>query len=182
MRPNSTLKLFSKALISLTFLTLAACSGGKETMRLPGSPVEFEFEKTDKPNVFASYNGDVVSVDQIISQNPVYKDFKNQENLIRLEYIFRKFVQSTQKMAAAELDIYLPEATKSAPDLAKSWGINLNPKVKIQFKKTPPDVDVIAQWGDQQVRALDVEKTSVRLALVKSRSFHENLNRLRKQP
>ena len=179
MHTNSILNLFSKAVISLTFLTLAACSGGKETMHLPGSPVEFEFEKSDKPEVYATYNKDTVSMEQISNQNPVYNDFKNQENLIRLDYILRKFAQGTQKAIAPELDIYLPEAGKSPTDLAKSWGINLNPKTKVHFKKTPPDKDVIAQWGDQQVRAQDVEKTSVRLAIMKSRVFHENLSRLK---
>ena len=183
MRTNLNVRLSSKALISLFFLTTVAlitgCSSGKETMHLPGSPVEFEFEKSDKPEVYATYNKDTVSVEQITSQNPVYKDFKNQENMIRLEFILRKFVASTQKMNDPELDLYLPEAAKSPTELAKSWGLVLNPKAKIQFKKTPPDKDVIAQWGDQQVRAQDVEKASVRLALIKSRAFHENLNRLK---
>ena len=168
-----------KLILSALFLTLAACSSGKETLKLPGSPIEFEFAKSDKPEIYATYNGDTVTTEQIISQNPVYTDFKNQESLIQLEYILRKFAPASIKLNISELDIFLPEPTKSVSDMAKSWGLTLNPKAKIQFKKTPPDKDVIAQWGDQQVRAQDVEKTSVRLALVKSRSFHENLNRLK---
>ena len=55
----------------------------------------------------------------------------------------------------------------------------MNPKAKINFKTTAPDKDVIAQWGDQQIKASDVDISSVKLALVRTRAYRENLNRLK---
>ena len=54
-----------------------------------------------------------------------------------------------------------------------------NPKTKITFKPAAPDKDVIAQWGDQQIKSSDVDASSVRLALVRTRAYRENLNRLK---
>ncbi len=158
---------------------LAGCGSQHETIRLGGSPVEFQLEKASNPDVYATYKGGTVSTGQILDQNPVHADLLVQENLIRIEYVLRKFTDDSKAAAGATLDIFLAEPKKPIADLAKNWGITLNPKNKVVFKPTAPDKDVIAQWGDQQVKTSDVDISSVKLALVRTRAYRENLNRLK---
>jgi protein-disulfide isomerase len=160
-------------------LGIVGCSSQRETIRLGGSPVEFQLEKSSTPDVYATYKGGTVSTGQILDQNPVHADLKIQENLIRIEYILRKFADDTKAAAGTPLEIFLPEPNKSIAELEKAWGIAINPKSKITFKATAPDKDVIAQWGDQQIKASDVDASSVKLALVRTRAYKENLNRLK---
>jgi hypothetical protein len=160
-------------------LGIVGCSAHHETIRLGGSPIEFKLEKSSTPGVFATYKGGTVSDEQILDQNPVNADLKVQENLIRIEYALRKFSEDTKAPVGTTLEIFLAEPKKSVTELAKNWGISLNPKNKVAFKEAAPDKDVIAQWGDQQIKASDVDASSVLLALVRTRAYRENLNRLK---
>ena len=165
-------------LIAFGFLALTACTSSTEKIHLVGSPIEFKLQKSTDPEVYATYNGGTVSTQQIMEQNPVQADLKNQENMIRLEFILQKFIEDSKASTSANLSIFLPEPTRSITDLSKSWGLALNPKSNITFVKVAPEKDVIAQWGDQQIKTADVDGSSVRLAIVRTRAYRENLNRL----
>jgi hypothetical protein len=168
---------FQHALSIIIPLILTACGSGEEKLSLPGNPLVFQLEKPTADGVFATYAGGSVTREQILDQNPVEADLHVQETLIRLEAVLTKFA-ADPKAAGANLDIFMDPPKKSAADLAKTWGLTIPNKAKINFKSTPPDKDVVAQWGDNQVKASEVDATSVRLALVKTRAFRENLNRL----
>lgn len=166
-------------LLSLLLLALVGCGVKTESIHLADSPIEFKLQKSTTPDVYATYEGGTVSTSQILDQNPVFLDLKNQENLIRIEHILRKFASDGAASGSTALNIFLPAPQKNVMELAKNWGITLNSKTKINFKDTAPDKDVIAQWGDQQIQTTDVDVASVRLALVRTRAYKENLNRLK---
>lgn len=167
-----------KLCIGLSLLTtLTACGGTDEILRLNGSSIDFHLVKGTVPGIFATYAGGTVTDAEIKTQDPVQADLHNQENQIRLEAALRKY--AADKLAAGTvLEIFLPPPTKSAADFAKANGITLPSGSKIAFKPNPPDKDVIAQWGDNQVKASEADALSVRLALVRARAYREDLNRL----
>lgn len=156
----------------------AGCGTSQETLRLNGSAIEFHLVKGSEPGIFATYKGGTVTDSQIKDQDPVQADLHIQEVLIRLEAILRKFASDSKLAPGTVLEIFQPEPKKPVHDLAKSWGINLPPGVKISFKTNPPDKDVIAQWGDNQVKGSEADASSVRLALARARAYREELNRL----
>lgn len=174
---NLRVSILKLTLLTLASAFLASCAQSPETLQLPGHPLVFHLVKSNDPSLFASYPGGNVTVAQVTDDSPVEQDLKNQENLIRLEAVLRKYT-ADPKASTTPLQIFLQQPKTPLNELAKTWGLQIRPDEKISFKATPPAQGVIAQWGDQQVNASETDAGSARLALIKVRAYREDLNRL----
>jgi hypothetical protein len=175
--PGFALALASFGLMS--FFTACSSSPSNEVLQISGNPLTFHLVKSNDPKLFASTPEGDVTIEQVTEGSAVEADLNNQRHLVHLEAALRKFAAETKDpKSTATLNVFVAKPERPLPELLKQWSITLPAQAKVVFGANPPAKDVIAQWGDQQMTAADADNGSARLALIKSRAYREDLNRL----